>query len=132
MYFSHRLLASINVFRAGRLLLIAMLFGIVGAHASEPQERTIALTILDGKVVGDKIVKLVQGQQATLLWTADNAIDIHLHGYDIEKSLEPGIEAAMVFDAYATGRFPVTVHGKDSHSHGGGERALIYLEVYPE
>jgi hypothetical protein len=36
----------------------------------------------------------------------------------------------MHFQAYATGRFPVEIHGS---SHGGahGHDALVYLEVHP-
>ncbi len=36
--------------------------------------------------------------------------DLHLHGYDIEKRIEPGAVTEMTFTARATGRFPVEVH----------------------
>jgi len=64
---------------------------------------------------------------------------IHLHGYDIEQELEPGVLAEMSVECYAAGRFPITAHETGGHAHGqshglsgaGGEAVLLYLEVYP-
>ncbi|MBT4518957.1 MAG: hypothetical protein HOC23_03035 [Halieaceae bacterium] len=58
-------------------------------------------------------------------------MEIHFHGYDIEKQIEPGSDTVMTFELIATGRFPVTVH---AHSHSGnhGEQTLLYVEVYPQ
>ncbi len=51
--------------------------------------------------------------------------------YDIELPLRPGAAALMAFDAAATGRFRVELHGghgQDGTHHGG---ALLYVEVHP-
>jgi hypothetical protein len=37
-------------------------------------------------------------------WTSDEAVDLHPHNYYINLRLEPGQPAAMVIEAYATGR----------------------------
>jgi hypothetical protein len=67
-----------------------------------------------------------------LRWTSDRPIILHLHGYDIENKVEPGIVSEMAFVARATGRFSVEEHKSDAkggHSHG--EAALVRIEVLP-
>ncbi|MDP6184579.1 MAG: hypothetical protein QF609_12260 [Gammaproteobacteria bacterium] len=103
------------------------------------QNVVVALEVVGGKIDGSDVIRLTQGDQAELRWRTDQAIDIHLHGYDIEQSLKPGADTAMVFVAHATGRFPIVVHDPnavgdhaDAHSHGGAERTLVYLEVHPD
>jgi hypothetical protein len=54
-------------------------------------------------------------------------VTLHLHGYDIERAVEPGAPATMAFRASLAGRFPVSEHG-----HGGRHgRTVLYLEVHP-
>ena len=68
----------------------------------------------------------------TLSWLTDEDVELHLHGYDIEKTVLKGKTATMKIEANLTGRFPITSHGfgkKKGHSHGKG--ALLYLEVHP-
>ena len=48
----------------------------------------------------------------------------HLHGYDIEITVEEGKPQTMAFRARATGRFPIEMHG-------GRHTVLVYLEVHP-
>ena len=95
------------------------------------QNVVVALEVVGGKIDGSDVIRLTQGDQAELRWLTDQAIDIHLHGYDIETKVNPGAPASMRFTAHATGRYPVTMHG---HSHGGGhsEKTLLYLEVHPK
>ena len=121
------------------LALLAVFSGVVLAQSDAANPEVILVNIVDGAVQGNKVVRVTQGQVIELRWISDKALDIHLHGYDIEKSLKAGEAKAMSFSAFATGRFPVTLHGAShSHgetapgSHGGGEQNLIYLEVYPE
>jgi len=69
-----------------------------------------------------------------LEWTSDEAVTVHLHGYDIELALAPGNPGVMTVQAYAAGRFPITAHTPgDKAAKGGGhkERVLLYLEVHP-
>ena len=56
---------------------------------------------------------------------------MHLHGYDLELSLAPDAPTEMNFEAFATGRFPVTSHGFGGHGHDDEEVVLLYLEVHP-
>lgn len=110
-----------------------LFYGAAHAQSPETSPRIIELRISDGNIVGEGTIRISQGEDVELRWTTDEPLDIHLHGYDIEKMLVPGEDAGMNFKAYATGRFPITVHGSPgSHDHGDGERTLAYLEVYPE
>ena len=91
------------------------------------------ITIHHRKVQGKKVLRVKQGDQVELKWQTDEKVDLHLHGYDIEKTATPGKPVIMKFTAKATGRFPVTSHGfggAKGHSHGSG--ALFYLEVHPK
>ena len=74
---------------------------------------------------------------------------IHLHGYDIEKTVPSNGQVAIEFGANATGRFQITSHAVDNESdehssHGSGdskdhdhddgqdnEEMLAILEVRP-
>ena len=91
------------------------------------------LKIEKGKVAQSmRLIRVRQGDAVKLRWTTDRPIMLHLHGYDIEKKVEPGAVAEMAFEARATGRFPVEEHkpdAKGSHSHG--EAPLVRIEVRP-
>ncbi|NQU60055.1 MAG: hypothetical protein HQ512_02915 [Rhodospirillales bacterium] len=87
------------------------------------------------KVEGDGVLRVKQGDMVSLSWATDEAVDLHLHGYDIKQKVGPGKMVNMAFIARATGRFAVSAHGfGDSHEHGllkSRETTLIYLEVHP-
>ena len=145
------------------LSLVAIMGFLAGCSDSRPEAaapsetpevrtRSFEVSIADRRVAlaGDTI-RVSQGERVEIRWTTDEAASIHLHGYDIEASLRPDRPFAMVFDADASGRFPITTHGFEggsgagpSHEHGEhdhgdqaaeqsehGEKALLYLEVHP-
>jgi hypothetical protein len=103
---------------------------IIGAGAAE---LTFDFHIERGRVAESmSVVRVKQGDAVKLRWRTDRSIILHLHGYDIEKKVEPGTPGVMEFVAHATGRFPVEVHespGPGGHSHG--EAPLVRIEVYP-
>lgn len=111
-------------------LMVGALLALVElapSHAQSTGEKAFNLTIQGGQVVGDtKSVRVTEGDKVTLNMISDAAIEVHLHGYDIEVEVTPGVPAHISFDAFATGRFPVSVHGAGQH-----ESTLLYLEVYP-
>ena len=84
---------------------------------------------------GASTLRVVQGDRIELRWTSDEVATLHLHGYEVEATVAPGAPATMVFEAYATGRFPIVAHG---FGKSGGstttpqrEKTLLYLEVHP-
>ncbi len=113
-------------------------------HHSDKMARTpkgaIHLRIKDQKIAGaSRTIRVTQGDMVHLRFMSDEATDLHLHGYDIEKLAKPGAPAAFSFKATAVGRFPITSHGAKGHGHvgegskqkGHRETTLIYLEVHP-
>lgn len=104
-------------------------------YAGEPKPDAVAeLVIKKRALVGKNTFRVTQGQTVELRWSADEAVELHLHGYDVLANVKPDAPAVMRFKAHATGRYPVTVHGfGGTHSHGGGhsEKTMLYLEVYP-
>ncbi len=106
---------------------------ISSATIAQQAELVFDLRIEKGKVAQDmRLIRVKQGDAVRLRWTADRPIVLHLHGYDIERKVEPGVVAEMAFEARATGRFPVEEHkpnAKGGHSHG--EAPLVRIEVRP-
>jgi len=96
-------------------------------------ERIFELRIENGKLAGGtRVIRVTQGDAVRLRWTADAPVVLHLHGYDIERKVEPGTVAEMAFTARATGRFSISIHGeagasKSAHHH----HSLAHLEVHP-
>jgi FtsP/CotA-like multicopper oxidase with cupredoxin domain len=109
--------------------LLAGLACVAGARAAE---LTFDLTIANGQVPADKrLIRVKQGDVVKLRWRADRRTEIHLHGYDISKTVGTGAVTELTFTARATGRFTVEPHVDrqgGGHSHGS---VLVTIEVYP-
>ncbi|MGH6921509.1 MAG: hypothetical protein ACREJ0_27880 [Geminicoccaceae bacterium] len=117
--------------RSARVVLLAAIaLGAwpCGAKA-QLQEQVFELRIEGGEVVdGLRTLRVTEGDRVRLRWTADAPTILHLHGYDLEQEVAPGRVTELQFDAYATGRFPIQIHGSDHSDH---EAPLVFLEVYP-
>jgi hypothetical protein len=105
--------------------------GATSAAKSEHDHGSSAIqvhvVIEDGKVTDDQgAIKMAQGDNVTLHFSSDETHKLHIHGYDIEVEVGSGSHAMVDFDATATGRFPVEIHGSSRH------HPLFYLEVYPK
>ncbi|MAG32037.1 MAG: hypothetical protein CL908_14235 [Deltaproteobacteria bacterium] len=90
---------------------------LIGCSDSAPRSHgdetpTFELSIQNRQVpLPDDAIRVRQGQQVELRWRTDEPTSIHLHGYDIEASLEPSTPLVWNFEATATGRFPIEAHG---------------------
>jgi len=110
---------------------------LVAASSISPAiaaELTFDLSIEHGHVSDSiRFIRVKEGDVVTLRWRTDQAVILHLHGYDIEKAIAPGAVTELTFRAYATGRFPVYVHGEEEReqNHAQREAPLIDVEVYP-
>lgn len=106
---------------------LAALLALVAAVVTHAEPRVFELAIRDGRLPeAQRLLRVRQGDEVTLRWTADRPVDVHLHGYDLEARVTPGAPATMRVTARATGRFPIELH------HPGGRHAVIgYLEVHP-
>jgi hypothetical protein len=111
------------------LLLVLTAIAVSGAKADE---LTFELRIERGHVPANmRLIRVKQGDVVKLRWSSDRSIALHLHGYDIERKIEPGVVAEMTFTARATGRFPVQEHQAASgggHTHGA---PIVQIEVLP-
>ena len=123
---SHRhpraLLVSVAV------IATASFIGSIGnclAQTAAAEPRRFDLRIENGRIAGDvKTVQVRRDEAVELSWSADRRTDVHLHGYNIEVTVNPGQTQVMAFRARATGRFPI-------EAHGARHTVLFYLEVHP-
>jgi FtsP/CotA-like multicopper oxidase with cupredoxin domain len=72
--------------------------------AEGPRERTVELAI-EGDAMTPAQVTVGEGDRVNLRITADRPVELHLHGYDLEKEVEPEETAELSFEADLTGRF---------------------------
>ena len=114
-----------------KFLGTAAALALLGASAARAEGTAIDVVIKERKVVGDNVARVTQGDAVTLRWSTDEAVSVHLHGYDMELSIAPDAPAEMSLEAFATGRFPITSHGFGGHGHDDEESVLLYLEVHP-
>jgi hypothetical protein len=120
------------------LVFVTAIFGSSLSPAAPQQtenptdaEARIEVRIANRKVVGDHIIRVTHGQLVEMIWTTDEAAEMHIHGYDIRFEISPDAPAEVSFTAHATGRFAVTSHGFGGQ-HGHGHDTLVYIEVYPK
>jgi hypothetical protein len=58
--------------------------------------------------------KLKKGDRAVIVVRTDAGEEIHMHGYDIERTVTPGKPIRMPFTATIPGRFEVELHHPDT------------------
>ena len=124
---------------AGRCVYLATAAGLAGAARAQarndsPAVRRVELKILRRKIVGDtNTLRVGAGDLVELVWTSDEAVRLHLHGYNIEAALTAEKPAHMRFRATVSGRFPIAAHafGDSPGERVAREKILGYLEVYP-
>ena len=103
---------------ARNLILIAVIVLILGGlffllrpdtPEGAPRERTFDLSIEEGEMSPAEI-SVDEGDRVTLRVSSDEPMELHLHGYDVEREVEPGQEAELHFEADLTGRFEIEDH----------------------
>ena len=55
-------------------------------------------------------VSVHEGDGVTMSITSDSSTEIHVHGYDLEREVEPGEPTELTFGADLTSRFPMEDH----------------------
>jgi plastocyanin len=87
------------------------------------------IRIKGGKVVGGPPdIKVQKGDHIRIVVSSDAHDDIHLHGYDIEKPVEPGAPAQFNFTANIEGIFEIESHVAED---AGREPLIAKLTVEP-
>jgi hypothetical protein len=81
-----------------------------------------------------RIVRATQGTMIELAFTADETVELHLHGYDRHLTVNPGEEAVMRLDARVAGRFAMEAHRFGRAAGGSPSRShvvLLNVEIQP-
>jgi hypothetical protein len=115
------------------LLPVAAIFGPAGSASAA--ELTFDLRVTQRQVPRNmRLIRVRQGDVVRLRFRSDQTLTLHLHGYEIERTVERGAVVEMTFTAHATGRFPVHIHdargSAGRHSHE--DAPLVRIEVYPQ
>jgi hypothetical protein len=119
-----------------RVALVLVGVALLGAASAV---REFDIGIRDRRVEGGaSTIRVKRGDTVLLRWRTDEAVSLHVHGYDLRANLTVASPATMRFEAAVAGRFPITAHefgaasGSDAHPKKQREPTLLYLEVLPE
>ena len=75
----------------------------------------IPITVVDGRPVGGiKRPSVKKGRTVRFVIRTNAGTEIHLHGYDIEKTPRKGLPTIIQFVAKVPGRFEVELHHPDA------------------
>jgi hypothetical protein len=101
--------------------------------------REFDISIRDRRVEGGaSTLRVMRGETVVLRWYADEAVSLHIHGYDLQVELAAATPQITRFDATVAGRFPIAAHefgaAADTNARPKPHRelTLLYLEVLPE
>jgi hypothetical protein len=91
---------------------------------ASPKPRTITVVVEQGRPRGG-IARptIAKGDKVLLVVRTDTGEEVHLHGYDIEKPVTPGMPVRIPFTADLPGRFELELHHPDA--------LLAVIEVRP-
>jgi len=100
-------------------------------HETVPANpQAFKLDIKGGEPVGGvQDFKVKKGDRVTIVVTADAHDDIHVHGVDIEKPVEPGKPTTFKFTADTEGIFDIESHVAED---AGREPQMAKLTVEPD
>ncbi len=116
------------------LILVGAMSPPSRVFSAEPARFSIAI---QGRKVDptQKTIRATQGQTLDLNFTADETVELHLHGYDLVLTVQPGSVAVMRLQANTAGRFAIEGHRFGSGTSGSRSPrhvVLLYLEVHPQ
>ena len=75
----------------------------------------ISITVVNGRPVGGiKRPTVKKGRTVRFVVRTNAGTEIHLHGYDIEKTVKKGMPTVIQFVAKVPGRFELELHPPDS------------------
>jgi Cupredoxin-like domain len=80
--------------------------------SSSPGATNVEVTIANGMVTPDpsRKVEVATGDPVHISVTSDQADEVHVHGYDIEKEVSAGGTVTIDFTADIPGQFEVEAH----------------------
>jgi hypothetical protein len=79
------------------------------------QPVVIQINVLNGKVIGGaKRPSVKKGRTVRFVVRTNVGTEVHLHGYDIEKTPKKGTPTVIQFAAKVPGRFELELHHPDA------------------
>jgi hypothetical protein len=81
--------------------------------AHEPVEEKFNLKIR-GEAMTPRQITVGEGDRVHLQVTSERSLELHLHGYNLDKEVEPGEPTELSFDATITGRFEIEDHSTET------------------
>ena len=96
------------------LLVLALLGGLFvllrpDSPTAGPRTQEFDLRI-SGETMEPSDITVTEGDRVALRITADSPLELHVHGYDLEREIEPDEPARLSFEADLTGRFEMENH----------------------
>ncbi|MBI2329687.1 MAG: hypothetical protein HYU85_08690 [Chloroflexi bacterium] len=96
------------------LIVILVMLGLFGCgKGTDSSIHNINLSIVSQTLYGaraDRIIPFKQGEKVTISISADESMELFLHGYDVETRVKPGVTSTLQFAADVLGRFPLMIH----------------------
>jgi outer membrane lipoprotein SlyB len=91
---------------------------------AKPAPRTVTIRVVGGVPQGGIArPKVKKGDRVVIVVRTDAGEEVHMHGYDIERTVTPGKPVRLPFTATIPGRFEVELHHPDA--------LLAVVEVRP-
>lgn len=96
-------------------LLVLAGTGSAGAQTRVVEPVVVSITVKKGRPVGGiKRPTVTKGRVVRIVVVTDAGKELHLHGYDIEKTPRIGKRTVMQFAAKLAGRFELELHSPDA------------------
>jgi hypothetical protein len=84
------------------------------AASAATKPLVLAYTVTNGKVVkGNKQPTVKKGRLVRIVVVANRGEELHLHGYDLERTIRPRKQTVIQFRAKVSGRFELELHEPD-------------------
>jgi hypothetical protein len=95
----------------GNVFILARLFVLLrpNSSAAGPQTREFDLRISEG-VMEPSDIAVAEGDWVVLRILTDSPLEVYVHGYDLERELEPEEPVRLSFEADLTERFEIEAH----------------------
>ena len=91
---------------------------------AKPAPKTVTIRVVGGVPQGGIArPKVKKGDRVVIVVRTDAGEEVHMHGYDIERTVTPGKPVRLPFTATIPGRFEVELHHPDA--------LLAVVEVRP-
>jgi heme/copper-type cytochrome/quinol oxidase subunit 2 len=102
-------------------IALAVAVGGCGTQSAAPAASgpavTVTVTVAGGKVrTPGRRVAVRRGRTVRIVVTSDTADEFHLHGYDRELELKPGVPGVLRFVADQPGVFEAELHGSGARA----------------